>query len=60
MNNKDNKLVEFAQGEVYLWVEADSSVMLKAISKGGDPVELGPEEARELGETLIKMATEIM
>lgn len=53
------KLVEFAEGEVCLWVEAGSSVMLKAISKGSDPVELEPEIARELGEALIKMASSL-
>jgi hypothetical protein len=60
MNNEQRKLVEFAQGDVYLWVEADSSIMLKAISRGGDAVELGSGEARELGETLIKIAAKIL
>lgn len=59
MSDGKPEVVKFAQGEVYLWVEADSAVMQKAISKYGDPVELGSETGRELGETLIKMAARI-
>jgi hypothetical protein len=59
MDEKNTCVVKFSDGEVYLWVEAESSVMLKAITKSGDPAELEAEEARELGETLIKMAAQI-
>jgi hypothetical protein len=32
---------------VYLWNEQDSSIMLKAITKHGDPVEMTANENRE-------------
>jgi hypothetical protein len=60
MKDKNTELVKFSRGDVYLWPEQGSSVMLKAITKYGDPVELEPEEARELGETLIKMAAKVL
>lgn len=60
MKNKNTNVVTFSHGEVYLWPEQGSSIMIKAITKSGDPVELEPEEAKELGETLIKLASQIM
>ena len=59
MNNEKREIIKFEQGEVYLWVEQESAIMLKAVTKEGDPVELFSKTARELGETLIKMATQI-
>lgn len=54
MKNKSIKTLEGWEGEVSLWVEQESSIMLKAISKAGDPVELTSNEARNL----IKLLTE--
>ncbi len=54
----EKQLQEFAGGDVYFWLEQDSSIMLKATSKG-DPVELGAEEAREIGEALIVLAQKL-
>jgi len=59
MNKNPDGLVNLSDGDVYLWVEAESSVMLKAITKHGDPVELSAEEAKELAATLLKMAAKI-
>ena len=59
MKNEDEKHVEFAHGEVCLWPEQGSSIMIKAITKSGDPVELEPDEAKELGELLIGWASQI-
>jgi hypothetical protein len=53
------ELQEFSNGEVYFWIEADSSIMLKAVTKHGDPVELGAEKVREIAEALLKAATEL-
>jgi hypothetical protein len=53
------ELHEFGGGEVYFWIEANSSIMLKAVTKHGDPVELGAEEVREIAEALLKAATEL-
>ena len=46
----------FSDGEVRLWIEQESSIHLKAVTKSGDPVELTEVEAEELGRTLIEMA----
>jgi hypothetical protein len=46
----------FSDGEARLWIEQDSSIHLKAVTRCGDPVELTKCEAEELGRTLIKMA----
>ena len=59
MSDKSPDNIQFSQGEVCLWSEQESSVMIKAITKSGDPVELGCEDARKLGEALVKMAAQI-
>lgn len=45
-----------ADGRVDAWIEQDSSIQLKAISKFGDPVELTAGEARTLAENLKRLA----
>jgi hypothetical protein len=47
------------EGEVYFWIEQGSSIMLKAVSNSGDPVELTALEARDLAGLLIKAADEL-
>jgi hypothetical protein len=42
--------------DVYLWLEQESSVHIKAVTSHGDPVELSPMEARRLAEILTKLA----
>jgi len=59
MSENPDGLVKLSGGDVHLWVEAESSVMLKAITKHGDPVDLTSDEAKELAETLVKMAAKI-
>jgi hypothetical protein len=53
------ELQQFSGGEVYFWIEADSSIMLKAVTSYGDPVELGAEQVREIAEGLLKAAAEL-
>ena len=54
------KTVFSASGqEVYCWVEQQSSVMLKAVTRHGDPVELTAIEARELAKVLLRLADEV-
>jgi hypothetical protein len=43
-------------GNVTLWVEQDSSIQLKAVTGQGDPVELSPDEARRVAQTLLAFA----
>lgn len=42
--------------DVYCWLEQDSSIMLKAITKFGDPVELAAVEARSIASALLALA----
>ena len=42
--------------DVYCWLEQDSSVMLKAVTKHGDPVELTATDARAIASTLLALA----
>jgi len=48
-----------SDGDAYFWVEQESSVMLKAVTGFGDPVELSKEEAIALANALLKAADEI-
>jgi len=50
---------KFADGDVYFWLEQDSSIMLKSATKCGDPVELEAKVAREIGEALIALAQKL-
>ncbi len=45
--------------DVYGWVEQESSVMLKAVTRHGDPVELTAAEARAVAETLLELAARL-
>ena len=45
--------------DVYAWIEQTSSVMLKAVSPHGDPVELAAAEAIEVGEALVRLGREL-
>jgi hypothetical protein len=42
--------------EAYAWVEAQKFIHLKAVSPDGKPVQLTAEDARILGERLLKLA----
>jgi hypothetical protein len=41
---------------VYGWVEQGSSVMFKAVTRFGDPVELTADEARAVAAALLALA----
>jgi hypothetical protein len=58
---KDHKPEVFSvsDGNVYCWPEQESSVMLKALTKHGDPVELTKEEAVDLADALLKAVEKI-
>ena len=54
---EEHKYKEFDNGNVYMWLEQDSSVMLKASDKAyNDPVELNAREAREMANYLLLLA----
>ena len=46
-------------GDAYCWAEQNSSVMLKAVTMSGDPVELTKEEAVALANALLKAVEQI-
>ena len=48
-----------SDGDAYCWAEQESSVMLKSVTKHGDPVELTKEEALDLAKALIAAAEKI-
>lgn len=48
-----------SSGDAYCWAEQKSSVMLKAVTKSGDPVELTKEEAVALAQALLKSAEQV-
>lgn len=52
----DKDLVTLADGNIILWIDHESSLHLKAVTKFGDPVELNLEEANELCEVLKRLA----
>jgi hypothetical protein len=45
-------------GEASVWIEQASSIHLKVVTECGDPAELTWDEARELGELLVRLANE--
>jgi len=55
----EQQVQKFADGEVYFWLEQDSSIMLKAASGHGDPVELTADDAREIAAALILAAQKL-
>ena len=50
---------KFSGGEVTVWVDNGTSIMLRSVTPHGDPVELNAEEARELAEYLLACAAQI-
>jgi len=50
---------ELDNGDIRLWIEQGESLMLKAITGFGDPVELSADEASKLVEALFQMINRI-
>jgi len=42
------EVVEFAGGDVRLWIEKGQTICLKAVTASGDPVVLAVQEVNEL------------
>ncbi len=55
----DNEIITLANGDITLWLEQDSSIHIRAVSQRGDPVELNSEEAKELADRLLRLASTI-
>jgi hypothetical protein len=54
----DTKVFEMASGDVSVWVDAGGAICMRLNDKFNDPVELGEQEALNLGELLIRLARE--
>src|SRR5262245_25339473 len=59
MANSDQKGVVHPADDVDCWLEHDSSVMLKAVTRFGDPVELTADDARAVAAALIGFAEQL-
>ena len=55
----ESQVQKFAGGEVYFWLEQESSIHLKAVSGHSDPVELTADEARGIAAALIATAQKL-
>jgi len=55
----EQQIQRFADGEVYFWLEQQSSIHLKAASPHGDAVELTAGEARAIASALIATAQKL-
>lgn len=53
-----NQVHTLLDGDAQAWIEQESSIMLKVVTKFGDPVEMAWHEARELGRLLVRLADE--
>ena len=53
-DQQETEVFEMASGDIFVWV--DGGIHLKIRGAGTDPVELGEEEALELGELLLRLA----
>jgi hypothetical protein len=54
--NGDKPEIARPADDVCCWLEQDSSVMLKAVTRFGDPVELSADEARAIAAALQSFA----
>jgi hypothetical protein len=59
MKDQKPEVFRVSNGEAYCWIEQESSVMLKAVTKRGDPVELTKDEAIDLAHALLRAAEKI-
>lgn len=58
MTKPDDKGV-YHVDEAYAWLEQESSVMLKAVTAHGDPLELTADDARRLSAVLLQLAARL-
>lgn len=56
---RETDYFESSDGTIRIWIEQDSSIQIKAITKAGDPVELSGSEALEIADVLKSFANRI-
>ncbi len=54
----NSTLYELARSDIAVWAKESGAILLKVREPFGDPVELGEEQALELGELLVRRAKE--
>ena len=55
----DETVYRLSDGDISLWVDNETTVHIKSITKFGDPVELTDEEVNDLIEILSKLLKRI-
>ncbi len=60
MKEQEPEVFSVSDGDASCWLEQQSSVMLKAVTRQGDPVELDKSEAIELAHALLRAAERIV
>jgi hypothetical protein len=58
MSEQTVEIFEMASGNVSVWVDLGGAICMKLNGKFNDPVELGEQEALELGALLIRLSRE--
>jgi len=56
MEPANTEITKLSNGDIVMWIESESSLHLKCITKHGDPVELNTEEIKELCDVLQQLA----
>lgn len=59
MKKENIRKLPGSENEVYLWIEQESSIMVKAVNPYGDPVELSSQEVRNFAKLLNEAANEL-
>lgn len=54
-----NNYFDISNGEVRVWIEQESCIVIHAVTKLGDPVELSSGEARKLAAILLEFSEKI-
>ncbi len=56
---KEKDYFESSDGALRIWIEQESSIHIKAVTKEGDPVELSESEALEIADVLKNFASRV-
>lgn len=58
MNIVNSQVFKMASGDISVWIGEGGGICLRLNTTFNDPVELGEEEALQLGELLIRLSRE--
>ena len=57
--NHDPEVLRFASDEIKMWLEPETAIHIKALTKAGDPVELNADQARLVAQELLRLAEQL-